>query len=65
MYVLYQNNAIIRITMTFFGIIRLWKGMYLESHAGTRPDDVGIVKFVVDVAVRPWGAFEVLAGHAE
>ena len=39
--------------------------MYLKSHAGARPDDVGVVELVVDVAVGPGGAVEMLARHAE
>ena len=44
-----------------------WHGTptYLKSHTGARPDDVGVVELVVDVAVGPGGAVEMLARHAE
>lgn len=38
---------------------------YLQSHASTCPDDVGVVKLVVDIAVWSRGAPQVLSGHAQ
>lgn len=43
----------------------VYKIANLKRHSRSRPDDVGVVELVVDVSVRPGGAVEVLAGHAQ